>query len=228
MAGAAGVLLASGMIAGTGNTTRLRAVGQTQKHRKLSLPVGLAHIRHSLTCADRGRKGVLGQGWGPEAAAEADARDTSANKDTGPGRDRSVAFKNKADGSGACVQAERGPGLLSRTPHPRLSSLQRMHTDLVPIAKLQPLPDEQPFNQQLPVPDSPLLPFLQQKQVKHKMFSTAIFRKNIKIEPVDVYIKYFRLKKSLTIPSLGFEIRVTYKRHERHPRQKPLCNCFRL
>ena len=37
------------------------------------------------------------------------------------------------------------------------------HTDLGPVAKLQPLPDQQPFDQQLPVPQSPLLPLLQRR-----------------------------------------------------------------
>lgn len=39
----------------------------------------------------------------------------------------------------------------------------RGHTDLGPIAKFQPLPDQQPFDQQLPVPQSPLLPLLQRQ-----------------------------------------------------------------
>lgn len=65
---------------------------------------------------------------------------------------------------------------------PGLFCLQRSHADLGPISELQPLSDEQSSDQQLPVPQRPLLLFLQTK-VKRGKVKQQQHQKTIKAEP---------------------------------------------
>lgn len=126
----------------------------------MALAQDQTHSRHWLM--QKTGKWWQGSTGGLEKPAEAHFRDTSPNKIRTWGLRHTEPWCQDR----SHLWAESGPVVRSRPLPLGLISSQRSHTDLVPVAKLQPLPDEQSSGQELPVPQGPLLPFLQARRNK--------------------------------------------------------------